>query len=931
MTEPSIIEHNMHYAPNWLNFFQPLSYVNNTSTKETLQKFQFKNLGENFHKKELLPIIQNYLISCRSEIRNNFIKSSDGTYVLGLNSFLTDNLIKFLFQLSIKNYSFEVNDLCIIALGGYGRGEMAPHSDVDILFLIPENLENNKNIKNCIENILYYLWDLGFSVGHSSQTLKEVLNHSKKDLNLLTSLLDKRYIIGNKKSFFNLKKSFSEFVLKSNSFNFVRNKLLESEKRHLRFGGSRYVVEPNVKEGKGGIRDLQTLIWIAKFVYNSDSIIKLLETGAFLKSELLSFADSQRFLFSVRCHLHFRSEREDDNLAMDSQIEIANLMNFREKDNQSNVERFMKRYFLATKSVGDLTRIFCSAIEEDLKKPLRLNFFSQSISDIPQPFVIKNKRISINKKDFFNQNPTNIFKLFHLSHFKKIEIHPKTLRQVTGCIKSIKKSTALNAENNKLFLEIIISNDDPTKILRLMNECKILGRIIPEFQKIVGLIQYDMYHHYTVDEHTIFTISNIHSFKKGDFNNVSNLGTKVIGQIEFLDPLIIALLLHDIAKAEKGDHSVNGANLARTICKRFNIESNQIKTISWLILNHLLLSKTAFKYDLNDEKVIENCAKKIKTMDKLNYLLVLTICDIKAVGPKIWNDWKKALIHELYIKVSSNILSKKISNSKGDKILTKELLYKELLNRKWDEKQINNYCAKFNINYWKTFNIEAINKHLNIFNNMLRSEKKYKLQISFTKKLNATELIVIAPDHYGLFSKIVGIVTSCGFDIFSAKIFTCNDGFAVDTFFLQDKYKNGIIEQRIIDRFLKSLSEGLEGKYNFEIEIKNRWKEIPKRFRDIRVPSRVFLDNDVSSHFTVIEINCKNAPGVLYTITKKIVDLGIQINSATISTYGNRVIDIFYIKNIFGEKITSKNEIEKVQNSLLNIINEPDPTNKLIK
>ncbi len=919
----------------WMNWLEPIRYLNENQSKLFLNALTFENIDLNSNKNQLLPLLKDKLKSKRDKIKSNFISSSDGSIAVASNSLLVDNLIKFL--VDISDVSDEKNnndsDFSIIAIGGYGRGELAPSSDLDILFLLPQKLTKKDLIKleKKIETILYYLWDLGFTVGHSTRNINSVFNDASSDLNLLTSLLDNRFVKGNKELFLLFKTKLMTFLNKSNVLNFVKKKLDESEKRHIKFGSSRYVVEPNVKEGKGGIRDLQTLIWIAKFAYKSDSITNLLKIGALLKSELFAFAEAQRFLLSVRCHLHYRSKREDDILATDSQIDIAEKMQFREKASQSAVERFMKRYFLATKLVGSLTRIFCSAIEDEFNKSLRFNFFLKPSLKLVQPFKIKNDRLFVLKKDYFINKPEIIIKLFHVAHFYNLDIHPETLRFITGCVKEIKKSVLYKKSTNRLFLEILTDKKDPSKILRVMNECNVLGRFVPEFQKVIGLIQYDMYHYYTVDEHTIFTITNVHSVKNGKFDKISFLATEAIKHIKFFKALMVAMFLHDIAKGKKGDHSKNGSEIAKSLCPRFGMTKRDTETVSWLVLNHLLLSNIAFKYDLSDNKIIENCTKLIQTPERLRLLLILTVCDIKAVGPEVWNDWKGALLHELYIKVMRKLNKKSAKNvEKLSPNYSKSKLESFLRASSWSEKQITNYFAHFNENYWKMFEFETVIKHQKILFDMKKNDRKFDTKITIEENIDANELIVVAPDHPGLFSKIAGIVASCGIDIISAKIFTKSDGFAIDTFVVQDKNKKPIVERRMIDNFIKTLRYGLEGTYDFKKELNNRWNEIPARFRAMKAPARVIIDNETSSNYSIIEVNCKNAPGVLYMITKSMSDLGIQIKTALISTYGNRVVDIFYVNDIFGQKIIDEKKIIKIRNDLLNILTVTDPSNEKI-
>ena len=394
----------------------------------------------------------------KQKIRQDFLRTSDGSLNVGLNVILIDSMLEEILNNAYQHFFGNTDyKLSIIAVGGYGRGELAPHSDLDLLFLVPDNLNKTetKNIEGLIQWILYLLWDLGYTVGHSTRTIFDCIKKSKFDLTISTSLLEKRFIAGNEHEFDLLNSKFNSFIANSKTLNFVEAKLKESDLRHKKFGGSRYVVEPNVKDGKGGLRDLHTLIWILKFAYKVDSISRLIKMGALSKNEALSFAEAQRFLLSVRCHLHYRAEREDDRLAMDAQMEIAKSMNFKNTITHKNVERFMKRYFLATKTVGNLTRIFCAAIETEFNKPLRLSFLSFKKRENVDPFSIELGRLYVKNKNILTENPVNIIKLFYSSHKKNIDIHPITLRQMTSLTKLINSEVRHDINANKMFLNIL--------------------------------------------------------------------------------------------------------------------------------------------------------------------------------------------------------------------------------------------------------------------------------------------------------------------------------------------------------------------------------------------------------------------------------------------------------------------------------------------
>ena len=930
------VDENLNQNASWFQSMEPINYASKKSLKlHEIEDFVLHEVDKKLPNEKLFKSLKADFDSKKELIQQTFMKTSDGSLCVGQNVILIDSLLKVLFKnIYLSVYEDENYKFSMVAVGGYGRGELAPFSDLDLLFLIPDflNKTDTQKIENIVQSILYALWDFGFTVGHSTRSVQDCIKKSNEDLTISTSLLEKRLIVGDRNVYNSLKDKFNSLIKKTRTLNFVHAKLQESELRHNKFGGSRYVVEPNVKDGKGGLRDIHTVGWISKFVYEIDSISKLINMGVLSKREAIAFAEAQRFLLSVRCHLHYRAKREDDRLAMDAQLEIASAMNFKNTSTQKDVERFMKRYFLATKAVGNLTRIFCAEIESEFNKPLRINFLSFKKKLNVEPFSIEVGRLFTKNKEILIENPINILKLFHISHEKNIDIHPKTIRIVTSLVSLINYEVRNDFQANKLFLDILTSEKDPSRTLRAMNESNVLGKFLPEFQKIVCLMQFDMYHSYTVDEHTLFTISNLHSLKNGNFKSFAPLASEIISQINSYRCLFVAMLLHDIAKGKKGDHSENGALIASVVCPRLGLNDEETRTVEWLVLNHLLMSKTAFRYELGDPKTIKDFSNKVVTVERLKLLLVLTVADIKGVGPDIWNDWKGSLISELFLKSFAFLNNRKSSSVTIESTIdTKNSLKKHLLNNGYFEKDFINYSKKYYSNYWKIFDIANVVEHFEIFSKMKNEDLKFKVHFFKESKIKASQLLVIAPDHHGLFSLISGLVAASGFDVVSAKIITRSDGYALDTFFIQTKDKKPITDDYTRKKLIKYVSTGLEGRLNLEKELNIKWKEIPARYRAIKAPVRVIIDNKRSNNFTILEVKCKNAPGVLYRITKVITGLGCQINTANVSTYGDRVVDIFYLKNAFGSKIDDNKTIEKVRNGIYHILEESDPANQMTK
>ncbi len=912
---------------SWVNWLDPLRQVNLNFDKKIFKELEFEKIQLNLNRSEIIKNLSYQLSRKREFLKNIFEKDSNGINFVGLNTKLTDNLIVNLFNyIKNANDNKNFNEVLILALGGYGRCELAPKSDIDLLFLVKDkNLSKIKlyDSEKLIHEILYFLWDLGFTVGHSTRTVNQTFVYAKDDITFLTSLIDNRFLIGNKKLFEKFEKTFQIFKKNYNTFEFIKSKLIEADQRHKKFGSSRFVIEPNVKEGKGGIRDIQTLIWISKFAYNSKNIFHLLESGVFIKKELYILSNSYKFLLSTRCYLHLLSKRENDNLDIESQIEISKLIGFRQKEFQRPVERFMKRYYIAAKNIGSLTRIFFSVIEDKFKKSIRFNFFFRNSINLEKPYVFKRKKIAIEKKSFFLKTPELIIEIFHISHFKNLEIHPETLRLLSDCSKLIRKKQVNSKLSNKLFLEILSSEKNPRPILRLMNDTNVLGNFIPDFKKIIGLIQHDMYHHYTVDEHTFFAISNAHQLKNERLNLGIELANKLIFEIDRFDLLTVSLFLHDIAKGLEGDHSQNGSEIAKNLCPRLGLKNDETEIVSWCVLNHLYLSETAFRYDLNDKKIIEKSIKKIDSIKKLNLLFVLTICDISAVGPGVWTDWKGSLLIELYNKIKMYLDDKEVKKLPEKKEKKSDHLFNEIkrLNILKDD-EAQNYIISFPDNYWKMYNLKQMLDQVRLFKNMLDSEAKFNFEIYNNLNSNVSELIVIAPDNFGLFSKISGILSSSNVNVISAKIITRSDGFAIDYFVINNKMDMPISEKNIQQKIFRRLKDGLEGVYDFEIELEKRFNEAPSKIKKIKAPIRVYIDNDASDDFSILEVNCKNAPGVLFKITQSISKLNLQIFNASISTYGTRVTDIFYVKDLFGQKIIDEIKIKLVRDNLLEVLSK---------
>ena len=879
----------------------------------------------------LLSILKKTLLQAKNYLKENLYKNNDGAIYVCTHTVIMDQLISIIHRTVSERFRIKkIIGLSILAVGGYGRGELAPHSDIDVLFLHQKNqLSQHQPI---IEYILYLLWDLGLKVGHATRTIDQSLSAASSDITIMTSLLEIRLIHGDEQLFDNFDTRLRFWLANQSVSQFVTEKLRERDVRHKQHGATRYMVEPQIKEGKGGLRDLHTLFWIAKFAYKVNSVEEIIKRGVLRVSEAKSFASSQRFLWTVRCFLHLRSKREDDRLTFDAQIDIAPMMGFSGRAGMRGVERFMKRYFLAARQVGTLTRIFCAAIESDFenkgifKLGRILNFGSFYNQSKFAPFEIKKNRLSLPHSVRFRDNQELLMRIFHHAQFLKSDIHPETFRRMTRAINASSVLQFQTEESKRLFLEILTATDSAGRVLRLMNDAGYLSKFLPEFGHVVGMMQFDMYHSYTVDEHTIKAVEILNEIETGMIKSEAPLACELIHQTEARKVLYMAIFLHDLAKGKGGDHSVLGSEIAEKLCPLFNFSEDETDTVKWLIRCHLLISKVAFRYDLNDPKTIENFVSNVQSLERLKLLLVLTVADIRAVGPNIWNGWKASLMRVLYYE-SERVLGglapthEESSLSEQAKSRAKALIQQELT---WSNEEFENYQELFYPSYWSTFDAQAHLFHCKLLGRFYEDRKPLYLDLTIKEDSKSTMLTVITQDHPGLFSRIAGAVAMAGCHIVYARINTRKDGTILDEFMIQTSEKLAVEEAKTLSRIRKMIDDTLAGKFVLAEQLGEKTKGISRRQKAMLTVPRVTITNQMSNTHTVLEISGSDRPQLLYDLTRKIAQLGLQINSASVSTYGDRAVDVFYVKDIFGMKIKTDMMIEKIRTSLLQVFKHSD-------
>ena len=743
-------------------------------------------------RKEGLGLIKAAFLQGREKVKDAVAAGLPGQEAARALSALQDTIIQVIYDFAVKHVYYAQNPssaerLAVVATGGYGRGELAPGSDIDLLFVRP--FKQTAWGESVIEFILYMLWDLGLKVGHATRSLAECVRLGKQDITIRTALLEARYLWGDHALFEDLRKKFWSDIATGNGQDFVEAKLAERDQRHRRQGESRYLVEPNIKEGKGGLRDLQTLYWIGKYLYRVQDAAELVEHGVFTKDEFKTFQKAEAFLWNVRVHLHYLLNRAEERLSFDVQPVLAAELGYHDAEKPRRaVEAFMRAYFLVAKDVGDLTRIFCAALEEQNRKPrpsLRriLPGFLKPRS-ATDDFYVENGRLTANPAIFRN-DPVNLLRIFQIADEKSVDIHPDALRTITRSLDLITDTLRQNPLANTAFLSMLTSRHNPERALRLMNEAGVLGRFVPEFGHAVGLMQFNMYHHYTVDEHLIRAVGNVASIERGEQKDGNPLATEIVKRVQSRDVLYCAILLHDIAKGLPGDHSDVGAAIAGSLCPRLGLSANDTQAVAWLVKNHLVMSDTSQRRDVSDPQTVRDFVAAVQSPEMLRLLLVLTVADIRAVGPGVWNGWKGQLLRELYYASEQMMTGGDQRPGRGARVgAAKEALAARLSDLTAEQRE--RALSRHYDNYWLAFETDEQERHARLMTRADSAGELLALEATTNAFRAVTEIALYTPDHAGLFSQLAGAIAMSNGTIVDAKAFTTSDGFALDVFSVQD-------------------------------------------------------------------------------------------------------------------------------------------------
>ena len=855
----------------------------------------------------------------RNELQRRLRETpAKGLELAGAQAFLVDQLLRLMFDATVNDLYPPTNRtsserLTLVAVGGYGRGQMAPYSDIDLLFLTP--WKQTAWGEQVIETMLYLLWDLGLKVGHATRSLDDMVRMAKADITVRTALLESRYVWGDQPLYDEATMRFRRDVVAGTARAFTAEKLAERDQRHKRMGDSRYVVEPNLKEGKGGLRDLHTLFWIGKYAYQVETVAELVDKGLLTASELRQFRRAESFLWAVRINLHDIAGRAEERLTFDVQRELARRLRYAERGGMAAVERFMRHYFLMARTVGDLTGLFLAHLDESFARASWMPVLTRRPAKL-NGFTLRRGQIGVPGDDFFRAEPVRLLEMFALADRQGRTIHPLAMRQAARDAGLIDEKIRRDPRANALFLEVLTSRTDPETVLRWMNEAGVFGRFIPDFGRVVAQMQYDMYHHYTVDEHTIRAIGLVARIESGVLKAEHPLSHRISQQLVSRRVLHVAVLLHDIAKGRGGDHSLLGSDVAERLCPRLGLTAAETETVAWLVRYHLLMSQTAFKRDLADFKTILDFAEIVASPERLRLLLILTVVDIRAVGPGVWNNWKGQLLRDLYESAEEVLRLGHKYKGRSERIAAKQQGLGAALG--WDAPRFAGYAKRFADSYWIAETAEALAGNAA----MIAAADAASLPLSIGMLPDAgsgtTLVSIYAADHPGLFYRIAGAISLGGANILDARIHTTRDGQAIDNFVIADPIGRPFAEPAQLARLKRTIEDVLTGK----IRLADRLAARPlarRRAEVFKVEPNVLIDNKASNRYTVVEVNAADRPALLYSLTHALFQSRVTIHSAHIATYGERATDTFYLTDLTGAKIDSAARLKTLEKRLLGL------------
>ena len=824
----------------------------------------------------------------RERARRRLEGGADGADVARLYAEAADALLTDLWAVATQVlYPHPSERLSLLAVGGYGRGVLAPFSDLDLLFLRPSSTTSPRAAK-VVEFVHYVLWDLGLKVGSAFRSFRETLELARSDMTVRTTLLEARLVAGDERLGQDILKRFRSWVREADPKPFIAAKMEERDLRLKKTGGVRNRVEPNVKDGKGGLRDLNTLFWIALSIDPDHARGKAALNGLLSAREMRSFREAIGFLWQVRIHLHLAAGRAEEKLTFDFQPEIARRMGWRGRGDELAVERFMRRYFLIAGSVGALTRAVSAQLEarqhkksEGLSRGLS-RLFKRGRSRLAfDGLVVEQDRLTVDSPNVFARDPVRLLLLFVEADRLDIDLHPDAFTAVIRSLSLVTPALRRDPRAADALLHLLVRSRRPYRVLSLMNETGLLGRFLPEWGRIVGQTQFNMYHAYTVDEHTLQAIGIIDDIKKGTLEAEHPAASMVIHRIVDPEALMLAMLLHDVGKGGDRGQLEDGAIAARRACERLGIDPRRIELVVWLVSHHLLMSDYAQKRDVSDPDTVRAFAEAVGDLERLRMLMVLTVADIRAVGPGVWNGWKGQLMRALFDKTEALF--------RGDTVTGNDL----------GDDMGDDYAALIERARFAGAAVETA-----LPQGPLESTSR---------------IVVAATDRRGLFADMTATLSLAGADVVGARLATRDDGTALEIFEIQDgvgaPYGQG--EPRRLTLLARALERAALKGARASAQQTHR---VTARRAVFDVRPVVRIDHDIAQHAVVVEVSGADRPGLLSDLSRAFSAHDLSVRSAHIACFGERAVDAFYLTDMSGKKPADMAALERLRDDLVAIL-----------
>jgi [protein-PII] uridylyltransferase len=895
-------------------------------------------------RKAALEVLRAALFRGRMIAKERLENGAGGIESVRLLAGVTDEVVSALYDFTTVHVIRSRNPtegerLAVVAVGGYGRGALAPFSDIDLLFLRP--YKTTPYAESVIEFMLYALWDLGFKVGHASRTADECIRLARNDFTIRTALLEARHLCGDAALTADLKRRFRTEIVRGTAAEFVAAKLKERDERHARAGASRYMVEPNVKEGKGALRDLNTLFWIVQYLHPVENPAEMVKLDLFTGRETRAFLRAFDFFWAVRSHLHFATGRAEERLTFDLQPEIAVRMGYGERrvrpladseeaDPVPAVERFMRRYFLIAKEVGALTRVFSAKLEAEQVKsrPSRLSRFLPGRKDghrspvgVPG-FLEEGGRLTVKDEGVFERDPLNLLRLFLIADRREYDLHPDAFTAASRSLNLITPAMRSDAHAARTFMDIV-GGRSPYRTLTLMNDAGVLGRFLPEFGRVVAQMQFNMYHSYTVDEHTLRALGIISDIEGARLRDDHPLATSIFPLIGDREALYLAMLLHDTGKGQADGQEIGGARTARAACERLGLAPERTAFIAWLVQHHLVMSDYAQKRDVSDPRTVAAFAGIVQNPERLRALLVLTVADIRAVGPGVWNGWKGQLLRELYAAAEAVFRGGRDADPETSFRRRQQATAADARDRLIAaDRAAAPFAAAMDDAYFAAATADEQLSHAHL---TLRAEAQGGAAAAarIRDDRNAAEIVVAARDRRGLFADLAGVVAGLGANVVGARVHTSADGQALDVFHVQDASGGayGKLTPGAPERLARALEAAARGE---------RVAAEPRRLGELGraaafdIAATVAVDNEASKDCTVVEVSGRDRPGLLDALARTLAEAGLSIQSAHIDNYGERAVDAFYVQTDTGAKVAEPARLNALKTALAEVLSE-DP------